>query len=430
MSTGGLLDLTGEQRRSLDELFAAWLATRTEENRNGPTAAPVVEVRQVEALRPGRPGLLDVIASVEGRLGHAVLGLHQVGDPVQFLGHTEEPALGLFEDADGLAMVVDALRDAELAPLVLAAVTGDEEVSTGVAPISDGDEGVMLAFTDHCSLTVFPWLIDGVHPGVELLVALDDAGFNHLAAPLALWRRGGRDLGVVQEMLAGSAGGWALALTSLRDLYASGGSPEEAGGDFGPEARSLGMMAARMHLALDRAFGRRNEPMSSWVDGVEQLVRQAEPALLDDPGIDEALTYLRGADLAGPVLHTHGDFHLGRTARTDHGWVLADPLPGGVPPGEDHVVFRSPLADVADLLWSLHHVASVAASERDPTGRSGLEALARAWESRNRRAFLSGYLATPGIGGLVPTDRDVVRRLAAVFELIRGANRVRQEAAG
>ncbi len=101
--------------------------------------------------------------------------------------------------------------------------------------------------------------------------------------------------------------------------------------------------------------------------------------------------------------------------------MVADCLPGGIPPGAEAPVFRSPLADVADMLWSFHHVATVAATERDPTGRAGLADRARAWEARNRRAFLAGYLAVPGIGGLVPPDRELVRNLAAVFELERAA---------
>jgi len=425
--SGAMLELTDDRRLSLTQLVSAWLAQHREDRS---AAEPPVEVREVEVLRAGRPGLLDVIAEAEGRAVHAVLGVRRLGEETQSLGTTDDPVLGLFEDDEGLGMVVDALHDAELAPLVLAAVTGDDTPVTGVTPVADTDEGVVLAFAERCTLTVFPRLFDGLHPGVELLVALDEAGFNHLAAPVALWRRGGRDLGVVQELLAGSAGGWALALTSLRDLYASGGLPEEAGGDFGPEGRALGTMTARMHLALDRSFGRRSEDVTERVDSVERIVVAADPALLDAPGVGEAFEALRAANLHGPVLHTHGDFHLGRTARTDQGWVVADCMPGGVPPGATDVVFRSPLADVADMLWSLHHVASVAASERDPTGRSGLAALAQGWEARNRRAFLSGYLATPGIGGLVPTDRETVGKLAAVFELERAAARIMQLGAG
>jgi len=274
---------------------------------------------------------------------------------------------------------------------------------------------------------VFPWLFDGAHPAVTLLMALDEAGFNHLAAPLALWRRGGRDLGLAQELLAGSTAGWALALTSLRDLYSAGGAPEAAGGDFGPEARAIGTMTARMHLALDRAFGRRSEEVTRWLDVVEAEVRACEPGMLEDAGVQEAFQSLRAAGLRAVAMRAHGDFHLGRIARTDQGWVVADCRPGGIPPGEDSPVFRSPLEDVADLLWSLHQVSRAEAVERDPTGHGGLIALAQEWEARNRRSFIGGYLATPGIGGLVPADRDAVVNLVAIFELERAARNARLE---
>jgi len=83
------------------------------------------------------------------------------------------------------------------------------------------------------------------------------------------------------------------------------------------------------------------------------------------------------------------------------------------------VRLRTPLGDVADLLWSMHRASMVAAAERDPTGRLGLAALGQAWEMRNRRAFVSGYLGTAGIGGLVGPDRDLVRRLLSFLELAR-----------
>ncbi len=59
------------------------------------------------------------------------------------------------------------------------------------------------------------------------------------------------------------------------------------------------------------------------------------------------------------------------------------------------------------------------ALERDPAGRLDLAPLGQAWETRNRRAVLNGYLNTPGIGGLTGPDRDVVRNLLALFELVR-----------
>jgi predicted trehalose synthase len=174
-----------------------------------------------------------------------------------------------------------------------------------------------------------------------------------------------------------------------------------------------------MHLALDRAFDRHPEPVSTWVDAAESIIAATDPDLLEVPGMADLTKSLRTADLRLPVIRTHGDFQLHRTSRTDQGWVVSDCMPGGVIRGLHAPTRRSPLADVADLLYSLHSASLEAALERDPAGRLDLAPLGQAWETRNRRAVLNGYLSTPGIAGLTGPDRDVVRNLVAVFELVR-----------
>jgi maltokinase len=146
---------------------------------------------------------------------------------------------------------------------------------------------------DRGDLLVFPWLADAPRPDVDLMVGLDEAGFNHVAAPLVRWVWEGRDLGVVQEPLADRSGGWALALTSLRDYYASGGTPEAAGGDFGGEARALGVMTARLHLALDRAFLRHHELVTDWVDEAEVSIAADDADVLEAPGVADLVKWLR-----------------------------------------------------------------------------------------------------------------------------------------
>ncbi len=447
---------------SLDRLLERWGEQHLP---RGPAIGRDVRVVDVEVILPGRPGLLDVVAETGGRLAHAVFGIRRPGDELRVLGNLEEPTLGTIEDSDGVGLVVDALHDADAARLLLAVVAGSATADPGpktpvVSIARDDDEATSLVFDHRCTLTVFPWLFRGAHPGAALLAGLDEAGFNHVPAPVAFWRRAGRDLGVVQELVPGASSGWALALASLRDVIASGVSPDVAGGDFAPEALALGTMAARMHMALDRAFGRRAGDAAAWADELAPDLLAADAhadahaaaadahdagahAAADDATGPHAVADAHAAAAAGPeagapaeelldalrrsglhpaTIRTHGDFHLGRTARTDHGWVLADSMPGGASPGSDEPQFRSPLADVADLTWSLHHAAVVAANERGPAAahnRAG--ELAAAWEARNRRAFVASYLATPGIGGLVPADRRVVRRLLRLFELARAS---------
>jgi hypothetical protein len=422
--------MTAEADRAARTLVETWLSHHPVPGaRGGPgtgaaagsaaSAASAVTVRRVEQVRAGRPGLLSVVAEVDGRLVHLVAGLRSVGDEPHFLHAGDEGALGLYEDAQGLAVCTDALRDAQLAPLLLATLAGDEPRPGPVAVVRDDGEATVLDCGDRGDLCVFPWPRPERHPGVDLLVALEGAGFNHVAAPLVRWTWEGHDLGLVQEALPDRSGGWALALTSLRDHYALGGRPEAAGGDFGPEAHALGTMLARMHLALDAAFGRQATRVGDWVAEAEEVIGRADPALLEGPGVAELIADLRAVDTRLPAIRTHGDFHLGRTARTDQGWVVSDCLPGGAPVGEEAPVLRSPLADVADLLWSLHQASLEAALERDPAGRLDLAPLGKAWETRNRRAVLFGYLDTPGISGLAGHDRDVVRNLVAIFELVR-----------
>ncbi len=295
-------DADDDRRRTLESLAATWLGQRAG---TGATRLPVLVDAAV--LRPGRPALLDVVVDDEGHLAHLVMGLRRPGDESPLLRSADDPVLGLLDDPDGLAVAVDALRDAQLAPMLLAAVYDASPPEPTVTAVSEDENATVLSYDDYCTLSVFPWLCHGPHPAVEVLVGLDEAGFNHLAAPLARWQRNGRDLGVVQEHLAGTAGGWSLALTSLRDLYAADVAPDKAGGDFAPEANALGTMTGRLHLALDRAFGRKSATVDDWLDEVEAVVRGVDPERLNEAPVVVALRAGGGASLRGPARRTHGD---------------------------------------------------------------------------------------------------------------------------
>ena len=395
--------LTDSARAALVEIVSAHLARSA----GGEESGGPVELLEAEFLSRGRPGILDVVARVGERTIHLPLGLREPGSETKFIAGDEDPVLGVFEDDDGLAVAFDALYDAEIVTALLWHAVSLEADPSRVRQIRHRPESVTLALEDRLAFTVFTELVEGQRAGLVLLLALDEVGFNHIAAPVAVWRRGGRELGIVQEFLAGASSGRALAVTSVRDLYASGGPPELAGGDFGAEAHRLGTMTARMHLGLDQAFGRRPGDVKAWADAIEEAVRPVAPMLLERPDVAVLLEQLRGLTVPCHAIRTHGDFHIGRVARTEQGWYVTDFSPIGKPAttagavaSDDGAFFRSPLADVADLLWSLGAVAADAASERDPSGREGLGELAQAWEQRNRQAFFAGYLGVAGISEL------------------------------
>ena len=95
--------MTEERDQALRTLTEAWLALR----QVAPQPAPVIV--RAEVLRAGRPGLLDIVADVGGRLAHLIVGLRGVADEQHFLRAGEEAALGLLDDDAGLAVCTDAL---------------------------------------------------------------------------------------------------------------------------------------------------------------------------------------------------------------------------------------------------------------------------------------------------------------------------------
>lgn len=416
-------DVSDAARAMLGELVSSYAARHPDWD---PEAT--VEVIEVEPMLAGRPGIVDVVARLGSRTVHVPFGLRTPGEEGRFVPEGEDAVLGTFDDGRGPVVAFEATRDVEVAVMLLQLVSEATADAALVRPVSEDAGATTLAFDDRLAFTVYHEVVDGARPDLELFLALDEVGFNHLAAPVAVWRRHGRDLGLVQEYLPGASSGSALALTSVRDLYASGGPPELAGGDFGAEAHRLGTMAARMHVCLDKAFGHDMVDVGPWAEEIRAAVGAAAPEELERPETQELLDELGGLRLSSPVIRTHGDFHLGRTSRTEQGWYVVDFASAARPAttigaaprgGEGGPVLRPAVADVADMLWSFGVVAGAAADERDPSGRDGLAELARAWVTRNRRAFLAGYLGVPGISALVPPGRDALRVFTAALELVR-----------
>ena len=281
----------------------------------------------------GGPGIVDVVAELGGRSCTSPSGCaRRVRRPGSSPTVTT-PCSARSSTTTGTAVVFDAARDAAVAAMLLERVSGEVVQPSLVRHLREDDAGRSPS----------PWRTaspspsstrssTGRAPISSCFLALDEVGFNHLAAPLAVWRRAGRDLGVAQEYLAGASSGYALALTSVRDLYASGGPPELAGGDFGAEAHRLGTMTARMHLGLDKAFGRRPGDVGRWAGGIEEALRPLSPHVLERPDVEELLAELRALQVPSQAIRTHGDFHLGRTCRTEQGWYVVDFATGGTSP--------------------------------------------------------------------------------------------------
>ena len=370
-------------------------------------------------------GLEWMLVDAGGARYQVVVGLRPAGAAPDFLTGQDQAVLGVV----GAELAFDATFDPEYARTMLALVAPGE-AGTLVRPMGAEQSNTSLVFDDRLVLKLFRRLHAGPNPDVEIPTALAGLGFGHVAAPLGLWQREGADLAVCSQYLAGGAEGWALALTSLRDLYGAGvDEPAAAGGDFGAEAGRLGQVTAGLHLALAQAFGTSAGDPGAWAARVEgQLARLGEGDV-DQVAAKEFVERLRSVADPGSAIRIHGDYHLGQVMRTDAGWFVLDFEGEPARSLEERRRPSSPFKDVAGMVRSFQYAAAVALSERDGDERHRLASLAGEWERRNRMAFLRGYLGTEGVDALLPEPGADRQAVLAAFELDQAVYEVLYERA-
>ncbi|MFS8584979.1 MAG: aminoglycoside phosphotransferase [Acidimicrobiia bacterium] len=362
-----------------------------------------------------------------------VLGGRPAPCDLDFLQGKERSTVG---EADGWVFY-DALVDPELALEVLARVAPDESAEMA-RPLPVEQSNTSIVYDERLILKLFRRVHDEPNPDVEITRILGDRGFPHVVPQLAELRHGNADLAVVRQYLLGSTDGWDLAHTSLRDMLGNRLAPEDAGGDFRPEAHALGVVTGRLHVAMADAFGTTEGDPAAWLDGFRaQLARvpsgevdlggeRVSPrSLIDTAAVEATLRELLAVEDPGPAFRIHGDLHLGQFLLADAGWFVLDFEGEPARPPSERTVVSSPLRDVAGMVRSFHYAARTALAERGRDMDIELVDLASAWEARAVEAFLDGYHSVEGVEGLLPAshrDReDVLRAFAldkAVYEVL------------
>ncbi|MDQ6784714.1 MAG: phosphotransferase [Actinomycetota bacterium] len=383
-----------------------------------PDAVAVVATRVLWTSEPEGHTLWSVIVEAEGARYQVLIGERPGGDMADFVSGRDDALLG----AVGSCYFYDATVDPEMALHLLDVVTEGAVSAERVRPVSVEQSNTSLVYDDRVIVKVFRRLAEGHNPDVVVTTALAAAGFDHVAAPLASWRIDDTDLAFAQQFLAGGSEGWALALTSLRDLYNGDiDDPGEAGGDFAGEASRLGAMTARMHLALAAAFGIEADRLaggaySALIDDVVRRLDVVVPTLGNDLAAAAAtvVARLRAVRHPGPSLRVHGDYHLGQVMRTDAGWYVLDFEGEPARPVAERMESASPAKDVTGMLRSFHYAARYALRERSDAEQQALGVRARAWEDRNREAFTDGYRSVAGVEALLPVEGSAV---LAAYEL-------------
>jgi maltokinase len=346
-----------------------------------------------------------------------------------------------------LGLVYDASQDRELMHVVLGWIDTDESrggiiFAREPGAVIDRDAGSLvlggeqsntsIVFGEQSILKLFRIVVPGLNPDLEVTRALTEMGNPHVPA-IQGWIESEVDktpttLGLLQEFLRTGSDGWALALTSVRDLFAEGDlHAGEVGGDFAAESERLGMATADVHSAMARAL----PTAVADVQTLEALARSmrerldaaqlAVPELADHAAaISATFDALEHSNEPVALQRVHGDFHLGQVMRTDNGWVLLDfeGEPGA--PIAARTALSSPLRDVAGMLRSFDYASRYLLADQPAAAQ--LEYRAAEWAERNRDAFCTGYAKGAGRD---PRDDDVLLR---AFELDKAVYEVAYEA--
>lgn len=385
-------------------------------------------VRHCWVERTAWPRMARVVVEADGGCYQLVLGIRPIGDRPEFLSSHNVAVVGELDGEEGRIVAYDAIYDPVLALELLKQLLPDATAERSrVMGVEQSNSSVV--YDERIIVKIFRRLHDGPNPEVEMTRALVRTGFTWVAEPLAGLTREGYDLAVAQPFLGGAVEGWALALTSLRDLFGVHDTrpvpvidpdgppptpdPGQAGGDFSAEARRLGETTAAMHVGLAEAFGRQPGDAGAWADDIGGQFSRAElPVEIDRSAGAGLFDALRAAD-AGPAIRVHGDYHLGQVLRTDAGWYVLDFEGEPARPLDERRRPTSALRDVAGMLRSFHYASAVATLERDAQAQE----VGLAWESRNRKAFLEGYIPLASRGGVLPPDAASVTAVLAAFEM-------------
>jgi maltokinase len=424
---------------TFEDTLATWLVKQRWFAGKGRTVHDLAVVADTEIM-PGDPGLRHLMVTVSHGATSDCYQLF-IGYRARLPARLRHARIGTL----GGLQIYDGLHDTALTRALLDAIVDDRsvgmlrfcrmpgaEIEAGLdSLVLTGEQSnTSLVFGESAIFKVFRRVNPGPNPDLEVASALAELGSSHIAEPFG-WVETRIDgattvLAILSRYLRAASDGWALAATSVRDLYASeeGTRAAEVGGDFAPEAERLGAATAQVHRDLADAFGQSELEPEAVRELAEQMYRRLDMAVATVPELGRYGDKVGDAysDLAKliepvPAQRVHGDYHLGQVMRTQTGWVVLDFEGEPASPLAQRRARSSPLRDVAGMLRSFDYAARHQLVTHPEA--ASLAPRAADWARRNGDAFCAGYAAA---GGLDPAENSILLRAMlldkAVYEVV------------
>ncbi len=291
----------------------------------------------------------------------------------------------------------------------------------GVRSMGAEQSNSSVVFDERIALKLFRKVEPGINPDLEMLRFLTAHEYPNIAPLYGWYEYEGEPLAatlaVAQQFVSNATDGWELALEEIP------GHPDQ----FLGRIADLGAATARMHSVLasdagDPAFSPQ-DPSSEFLNllkaTLDDQLERVFGHLPDDSSVDpirgleqevrERITLPAQGPIGGKSIRIHGDYHLGQTLHTEHGWTLLDFEGEPARPLNARRQKRSPLRDVASMLRSFSYATWAVKLQRGLDAPDGFEEGARS-------AFLDAYF-TEVDPALLPTGQAQVSSLLATFEL-------------
>ena len=311
-------------------------------------------------------------------------------------------------------------------PVASVTAAGERQVSTDHANLSIAVDGVLVKLLSRLA----------VDPATALRVRRHLAAVGFEAVPPLLGSVSvtldGRELlvAVASRELQGAQEGWGR-VRRRAEAHLRGGEGLAASRSV---AAALGALLARFHAAMATPSSVLGAPVreASQTDRA-RLVGQAEATLAaacgQVPGaagdllrayagrLRPWLARLGAPPWSTPMIHGHGDLHVGQVLWVDDRPVLTD-LDGDAPDTSLLAAMAPPARDLAALLRSLDHVGWLAAQRLPEVAAGSVTRWIGSVRAACRRSYLD-TLAQDGWGGLLD------ERLVAPFEVAQLSHELR-----